>query len=248
MLLHNCTWKEVEERLQNSKGIMVPIGSTEQHGPNGLIGTDAICAAAIAAAAGDELDVLVAPTIPVGMAQHHMAFAGSMTVRPSTLIQLINDWVTSLSHHGFTHFYFINGHGGNTPTVTAAFDELYAGVSLSADGAPHLRCRSVNWWQGKRTSELRKKLYGAKEGAHATPSEVALTQYIDRDTIKNVPVAGTAPPPGSFADAADFREKFPDGRMGSDPTLANPEDGGKLLQSCVEDVVEDYNKFVGNAA
>ena len=119
MLLHHCTWKEVEDRLKSSTGIMVPIGSTEQHGPNGLIGTDAICAEAIAAAAGDKLDVLVAPTIPVGMAQHHMAFTGSMTLRPSTLIQVINDWVTSLSHHGFTHFYFINGHGGNSPTVTA---------------------------------------------------------------------------------------------------------------------------------
>ncbi len=248
MYLHHCTWREVEDRLKHSKGIMIPVGSTEQHGPNGLIGTDAICAEAIAAHAGEKLDALVAPTIPVGMAQHHMAFSGSMTVRPSTLIQLINDWVTSLSRHGFTHFYFINGHGGNSSTLTAAFDELYAGSSLSGDGSARLRCRYVNWWQGKRTSELRKKLYGDKEGAHATPSEVSLTQYLDRETIKDVPMEVAAAPVGSFTDATDFREKFPDGRMGSDPSVANPEDGGKILEVCVEDVIEDYTKFVGNTA
>lgn len=247
MLLHHCTWKEVEDRLQSSKGIMVPIGSTEQHGPNGLMGTDAMCSEAVAAGAAEKIDVLVAPTIPVGMAQHHMAFAGSMTVRPSTLIQLINDWVTSLAQHGFTHFYFINGHGGNCATITSAFDELYSEASLG-DGGQRVRCRYVNWWQGTRTNDLRKSLYGAKEGAHATPSEVALTQHIAPSTIKNVSMDPTSPRPSGFADATDYREKYPDGRMGSDPSVATPEDGAKLLASCIEDVAEDYAKFVGNAA
>ena len=44
MLLERCTWQEVEDYLEGSKGILLPVGSTEQHGPNGLIGTDAICA------------------------------------------------------------------------------------------------------------------------------------------------------------------------------------------------------------
>ena len=135
-----------------------------------------------------------------------------------------------------------------TPTLTAAFDELYAGSSLSDGGPAQLRCRYVNWWQGKRTTDLRKKLYGAKEGAHATPSEVSLTQYLNRETIKDVPMRGAAAPPSAFTDATDYREKFPDGRMGSDPSVANPEDGEKILETCVEDVIEDYTKFVGNTA
>jgi creatinine amidohydrolase len=178
MLLHNCTWAEVEGYVARSTGILMPIGSTEQHGPNGLIGTDAICAEAIVGHAGDELDALVAPTIAVGMAQHHMAFAGSMTLRPSTILRVIQDSLTSLARHGFTHFYFVNAHGGNVASLTAAFDEVYAGKSLhEGNGAP-LRCRTVNWWMGDRTRKLRDELYGAKEGAHATPSEVALTQYL----------------------------------------------------------------------
>ena len=53
-------------------------------------------------------------------------FAGSMTVKPSTLIAIIHDYVLSLARHGFRRFFFINGHGGNIATVQAAFSEIYA--------------------------------------------------------------------------------------------------------------------------
>jgi creatinine amidohydrolase len=57
------TWQEVEAYLQKSQGIILPIGSTEQHGPTGLIGTDAICAEAIARGVGEITEAMVAPTI-----------------------------------------------------------------------------------------------------------------------------------------------------------------------------------------
>jgi Uncharacterized protein, putative amidase len=68
MLLHLSTWPEVETYLESSRGIIIPIGSTEQHGPTGLIGTDAIAAEAISRAVGEAANALVAPTINVGMA------------------------------------------------------------------------------------------------------------------------------------------------------------------------------------
>ena len=81
MQLHLKTWQDVEAYLKTSVGIIIPIGSTEQHGPNGLVGTDAICAEAVARGVGEAAGALVAPTIAVGMAQHHLGFAGSMTLR-----------------------------------------------------------------------------------------------------------------------------------------------------------------------
>jgi creatinine amidohydrolase len=131
MQLQLQTWQEVEAYLRSSRGIILPIGSTEQHGPIGLIGTDTICAEVIARGVGEATGALVAPTIAVGMAQHHMGFAGSMTLRPSTLIAVLQDMVESLVRHGFERFYFLNGHGGNIATLAAAFSEIYAARSLS---------------------------------------------------------------------------------------------------------------------
>jgi len=82
MLLHLSSWPEIEDYLTRSRGIVIPIGSTEQHGPTGLIGTDAICPEVIAKRASDEAGFLVGPTFNVGIAQHHLGFPGTMTLRP----------------------------------------------------------------------------------------------------------------------------------------------------------------------
>ena len=86
MQLALSTWQEVEDHLRTSDGIIIPIGSVEQHGPNGLIGTDHLCAEVVAKGVGDKIGCLVAPTLAYGMSQHHLGFTGSATLRPSTLM------------------------------------------------------------------------------------------------------------------------------------------------------------------
>src|SRR3546814_1670215 len=106
------TGQEGVAYLGRSKGISMPVGSTEQHGPNGLIGTDAICPEAVADGVAERMDALVGPTLSIGMAQHHMAFAGTITFRPSTFMAVLKDVVASLERHGFERVYFLHGHGG----------------------------------------------------------------------------------------------------------------------------------------
>ena len=252
MLLSLCTWSEVEAYLRRSVGIILPIGSTEQHGPNGLIGTDAICAESVGRGVGDAADALVAPTIAVGMAQHHMGFPGTMTLRPSTLIQVVRDCVVSLAAHGFRRFYFVNGHGGNIAIVQSAFAEIYSETSMAAhptdrpacDNRGGVVCTLRNWWLRPPVVALAKELYGEHEGLHATPSEVSLTQHVYRDHIKKVKMQPAPPATLDFADAFDFRRRFPDGRMGSHPALATPEHGKQFLDAVVADLVKDYRTFV----
>jgi creatinine amidohydrolase len=245
MQLQLQTWQEVEAYLQASRAIILPIGSTEQHGPIGLIGTDTICAEIIARGVGDATGALVAPTIAVGMAQHHLGFAGSITLRPSTLIAVLQDMIASLVKHGFERFYVLNGHGGNIATLVAAFSEIYAAHSLSAAAnAPPIKCRLKNWWQNPQTLALARELYGDAEGSHATPSEVAVTQFAYPDAIKSVPLDPPVAPRGDFADAADYRRKFPDGRIGSNPALATPEAGRRLYETAVAAITKDYLGWV----
>jgi creatinine amidohydrolase len=245
VLLQLQTWCEVEDYLTRSKAIILPIGSTEQHGPNGLIGTDALCAEVIATRLGEAADALVGPTINVGMAQHHLAFAGSITLRPSTMIAVIGDYIASLARHGFERFYFLNGHGGNIATLSAAFSEIYAGTSLRpGSNLPSLRCRLKNWWETPGVRQLSKDLYGDREGSHATPSEVSVTQYAYPDAIKQVTMGPAGRAGRGFTDAEDYRRLFPDGRMGSEPSLASPEHGARLVEAAVRDIADEYHRFV----
>ena len=247
MELKFCTWQEVDAYLERSKAIVMPIGSMEQHGPNGLVGTDALCPESLAIALGDEIDALIAPTISVGMAQHHLAFAGSITLRPSTLIRVIQDMVNSLIQHGFERFYFLNGHGGNVPTVQAAFAEIYAQASMGVNPTDQsrVRCKLANWWEADGVMALSKSLFGDADGSHATCGEVSLTQYAYPHSIKQAEMDPPIAPTGPIYDAADYRRRFPDGRIGSNPALANPEAGEKLFKKALTGLAADFRKFAG---
>ena len=245
MLLQLSTWPEVETYLQTSTGIIFPIGSTEQHGPTGLIGTDAICAEVIAKGVGEATQAMIAPTINVGMALHHTAFPGSISLRPSTMIQVIRDYLVSLTRAGFTKYFFINGHGGNIATLKAAFSESYAILTeLNLPNADHVQCQIGNWFMCSSVYKLAKELYGDQEGSHATPSEVALTQYAYPEAIKQAPLSPEVSKEHKIYGAVDFRRRYPDGRMGSNPDLATPEQGQKFYELAVKELSNSYLEFL----
>jgi creatinine amidohydrolase len=253
MQLQLSTWPEVESYLEKSTGIILPIGSTEQHGPTGLIGTDALTAEVIGRQLGEDVDAMVAPTISVGMAQHHMAFAGSVTLRPSTLILVVRDIVMSLARHGFDRFFFVNGHGGNIAPVSTAFSEVHAelgeATALAARGANQMPvevvCRLANWWEMPAVKKLSEKLYGDKRGTHATPDEVAVTWYAFPDQQRSADLGPVARDRDPIQGAADFRRRHPDGRRGADPSLATPEDGRRFVEAAVADLAGEYRAFTG---
>jgi creatinine amidohydrolase len=88
-----------------------------------------------------------------------------------------------------------------------------------------VRCKLGNWFSGSGVKRLSSQLFGGAEGSHATPSEVSLTYFGYPEHVKNVPMSPEVAPSGGFYDAADYRGRFPDGRIGSNPALATPEAG-----------------------
>ncbi len=245
MQLHMSSWPEIDAYLKTSKAIIIPIGSTEQHGPIGLLGTDALCPEIIARRAGDEAGFLVGPTFNVGQSQHHMGFAGTITLRPSTMIAAMTDWANSLRRHGFERLYWLNGHGGNVATISAAITSMYHDTTFGEAGAntPPLRCMSRNWWELAGVHELCRQLFPVGEGSHATPSEISITRYAFPDVEKRADISPKIAPVGPIFDADDFRRRYPDGRIGSDPTQASPEAGEKLVTKAVRALINEFQAF-----
>lgn len=256
MRLSLATWPEIEAYLERSRAVVVPMGSTEQHGPTGLIGTDAITAEAVAIGLGERTGTLVTPVVWSGVAQFNLGFPGTVSVRATTLMALVEDVVLSLYRQGFERFYFLNGHGGNIAPARSAFQDICARWSLGerAGGAP--RCRLRSWWEYPRADALRKAWYGTGEGLHATPSEIAITLH----RVPGSRRAGTLKPPPVLSseflrdhggdnhwDASSHRTAFPDGRVGSDSALATAEQGAELLDAAIEDACADLAAFLAEA-
>ncbi|MFT7288011.1 MAG: creatinine amidohydrolase [Halieaceae bacterium] len=246
MLLALSTWCDVEAYLEHSKSILLPIGSMEQHGPTGLIGTDSICPQVIAETAGaGDPHILIGPTFSVGCAQHHLAFAGTLTLRPSTMIAAIRDWCESLRCHGFERIYWFNGHGGNIATIAAAFAEIHAERSLGGAQSqiPALTLRQRSWWELPSVMSTCQRLHPRHDGSHATASEVAVTYAAYPEQMRDIPLEPRVAPQGRFGDAQDYRRRFPDGRIGSDPSQATIAAGKEIIDVAARALREDFQRF-----
>ncbi|MEB3276728.1 MAG: creatininase family protein [Cyanobacteriota bacterium] len=243
------SWPEVEEYLERCKGVIVPLGSTEQHGPTGAIGTDALTAEAVALEVGRRTGVLVTPAQAFGMAEHHLGFAGTVSLQPATLLAVLHDIVLSLARHGFERIFVINGHGGNIATSKAAFAQAYGtAADRGLAVAPRLRCKLANWFMAGPVMAEARTLYGDREGHHATPSEIALTLALEPSLQSKQRPLPEAAPAGPIHGPDDFRRRHPDGRMGSDPYLASAAHGQRFLELAAEALSQDLQRFLSSDA
>ena len=165
------------------------------------------------------------------------------------MIAAMADWAASLSRHGFERIYWLNGHGGNVNTINAAFAEIYHGVSFDRAGANHppLRCTLRNWWELSGVMDLCRQLVSGGRGAprNALRSFRHLFRAIPkrRSTWRCRPKIA---PSGPILDAEDYRRRFPDGRIGSDPSQANLEAGEKIVAAAVKAVIAEFQQFANS--
>lgn len=124
--MQDLTWEEVEGYLEREKIAIVPIGSTEQHGPAGVLGVDAYVAITIAEDVAQRTGVLCTPPVWFGDSSHHSGFPGTLSLRPETLTMLVQDICNALAKHGFDRIILVNGHkGSNLPALVTAVRELH---------------------------------------------------------------------------------------------------------------------------
>ena len=122
MLLSFSTWPEVEARLLRSRAIVVPIGSTEQHGPHLPLDVDVFLCESVCLEVGRRIPdkVLVLPPISYGLNLHHIDFPGTIHIEPDVFIAFCLNITKSVAYHGFEKILIVNGHGSNIPLVNMA--------------------------------------------------------------------------------------------------------------------------------
>ncbi|BCO08072.1 hypothetical protein GF1_04480 [Desulfolithobacter dissulfuricans] len=108
--LEENSWQDVAAYLEDDNRIIIPVGSTEQHGTFAPLGTDTHVALAVAEEGAERSGVLMAPPLWYGWSPHHLVVPGTVSIRAEILIELFFDLVSSLARHGFRLFVVINGH------------------------------------------------------------------------------------------------------------------------------------------
>jgi creatinine amidohydrolase len=231
-MLAKRTWKGAREEFQRAKVALIPVGSTEQHGPHLPLGTDFLIAKTLAEAAATETGAICTPAIPVGLSEHHRQFWGTLWVKPEHFRGYMKGIATSLAYHGPKRIIYVNGHGGNN----AALQEVCRGLRHQG-----IYALVWQWWQA--VAELSAELF-PQAGSHAAESETSLMlqvaeESVDKEAVETA-AAGAAPRWGvqrfgtdvSF-DTLDFSENGATG----DPRRATKEAGEKLYGAALEQLV-----------
>jgi creatinine amidohydrolase len=124
LILQEMTWPEVKEYLARTDMVIIPIGSTEQHGPHLPLGTDCFEAFEMAEQISSRTGVMVAPVIMIGYSPYHSGFPGTISIRSETLEQVLFESAEYLIKYGFRRIMFFNYHGGNNPTQAHLIERI----------------------------------------------------------------------------------------------------------------------------
>ena len=138
MRIDEMNWFSVEQYLKSDDRLMLVTGACEQHGYLSLL-TDAKIPLTLAEAASEKTGVLVAPVINFGCSPYFLAYPGTISLRITTLLAVVEDIIRSVFRQGFRRILVLNGHGGNTP-VCGLMSEL-------ANQMPDLKMTFYSWWK-----------------------------------------------------------------------------------------------------
>ena len=175
MFLERITWVQAKEYFEKNDTVIIPVGSTENHGSQLSLGTDFLIPRNLCERMEPKLSCLVAPTVPYGVADQHTNFPGTITIGADGLYDLLNRITDQLYGFGARHFVFLNGHGGNTPVLQR--------LCLDLDKKGALGCM-LNWWI------LAGELNPDWKGGHGGGEETAAILGIDPSLVDKSEIGG----------------------------------------------------------
>ena len=238
-LFSDMSWEQMQEYLEHEDRVILPLGATEQHGRHLGLGTDSLEAEAIALGVAQATQVAVMPTMNYGMSHSLLNFPGTISLRPTTLMLVVEDILRTLYRHGFRRVLIVNGHGGNLASITST-------VQMVAQDLMDLRIKIFEWWTDAQMVPIMIDKLGPQQGTHASPGETALMMavrpsgvHLERLTGRNAPVT----PSRELTTVNTFPQKYPDGIMGLDPCHVTREAGEAILAKSVEICARELNEW-----
>ena len=172
MYLAAETWTDLEAYFEAESLALIPLGSTEQHGPHLPEGTDHLIAEAFAREAAERTGYLCTPTITVGVSPHHRQFHGTMWADAPAFRDYVESLTRNLATHGIDRVIFVNAHGGNVDHLREV------GRRLRDDGTMY----AIEWMWNDSIPDLVDDLF-AHNGPHGGPKETALIQHLHPDWV-----------------------------------------------------------------
>jgi creatinine amidohydrolase len=236
MYLGDATWPDAGAALEDTSTALVPVGSTEQHGPHLPLSTDHVIAEGLARAAADRGGVVCTPTVNVGVSAHHRQFHGTLSVDPPVFRDYMESLSRSLVYQGLDRIVFVNAHGGNVDHLREV------GRRLHEDRAAY----AVEWMWNESIPELVDSLF-EQNGPHAGPKETAMVWHI-ADLVREGELEAARDGGCPDIEAIDIErngartfydsiENTDNGAFG-DPTDASAEKGQRLFEAAADQLVE----------
>lgn len=232
---------EIERTITSGvKTCFLPFGSTEQHGPHLFTGNDHLFGERLAIDLASYFGGWVMPTLPYGMADHHMGFSGTITIPAQTLIELLTGIATSLEISGIENLVICNGHGGNYSLIKKFADSWSGKIKIFHDAADKLLFTVDRPFVGEFTS--------AEFGLHAGLFETSMAMYTHpgESVRTDVLEKGLMPKGNEWTEAevieliqTGFIKGTPNGVVG-DPRKASVEKGEKYYNSLLHQYTQFY--------
>ncbi len=255
-LYADLTWQEINEAVAMEKVILLPIGSTEQHGPHLPLDVDNFLASSVCLEAGKRAPekILVAPNIPYGFNIHAMDFPGTIHVAYDHFLEYCLDVCKSFAYHGFKRIVIVDGHGSN--------EHLLEFVGRRTILETDALVATFMWWNLLRTdpkfiSTFRESVFPGG-AAHACEVETSMYMHLDEAKVQKDKIEDNiawynkngatgfqwvdAFGGGPVAVVEWTSTYTPNGVMGQ-PSLATAEKGKRIFEEAVTRLVQFTEEF-----
>ncbi len=201
VLLGEMTSPELEAFLREHHSVIVPTGSTEQHGPHGPLLTDVLIPEAVARRVAARVHAVVSPSINYALSYPHVGFTGLVHIRIPTFMALVEDLCASLASIGFRRIVFLNGHYDNTYAIAYACANARERLPDDVVAFP------INYWDGLTTDEAA-EFFGPTTGLHANQGETSAVLAINPALVDVDNANAEMPPFPDVANAAPVHTAF----------------------------------------